>query len=125
MNISAFNSVSACEEGSWKTIVDFDGIETDFKIKVIGIDSKKFKEQVNLLSRRAEAKKQQDIIQLEESSIRMLVSITRDWSGAEDEDGNEIPFSADAVEALYRNSPFVSEQIIEFAKERRNFIEKK
>lgn len=125
MNIMEFNTVNACEHGAWVTIKDFDEIDTDFRIKVVGIDSKKFKERVNLLTRKNEGKNKQDMIKLEEDTIRMLASISIAWEGAEDADGKKIEFSSDAVEEVYRNSPWVSEQVIEFAKDRKNFLEKK
>lgn len=122
-NISMFNSVEKCEKGAWITIKDWDGIETDIKFKVVGVDSKKFKEQVNRLSKMQDGQKLKDIEKLEESSIRTLVAITEDWENVEDADGKAIPFSKDAVDEVYRNSPMISEQVIEFAKQRQNFLD--
>lgn len=122
MDITKFNTVQACEEGAWVTILDFDEIPTDIEFKVVGIDSKKFKERVNLLTRKNEGKSKQDMVKLEEDTIRLLASITLDWKGVEDSEGKVIEFTLDAVENVYRNSPWISEQIIEFAKSRRNFL---
>ena len=134
MNISDFNTVAACEKGAWMTIKDFDGIDTDMEFKVIGIDSKAFKSQVNRLSKQNENKKM-DMDQLEASQIRTLTAITIDWKNIEkgtgefDAVGNEImesiPFTKENAEAIYINSPHISNQIVEFAKERTNFLERK
>jgi len=123
MDITKLNSVNACEKGAWVSIKDFYGEPTDIKFKVIGIDSKKFKDQINRLSRMNEGSKtKMDGDKQEAETIRMLVSITMDWENAEDSDGNEIPFSKEMVEEVYTNSPIISEQVIKFASDRTNFL---
>lgn len=118
-----FNTVNACEEGAWIDIKDFDGMKTDFSIKVLGIDSKKFKAEINRLTKANENNKVQDMDKLELSTIRTLVGITIDWEGAEDEEGNKIPFTKEMADVVYTNSPHVSQQVIEFAKDRTNFLD--
>ena len=125
MKINEFNTVQLCEQGAWLTIKDFDECDTDMEIKVVGVDSKKFKSQVNRISKMSSGSKTPDMERLEESSIRTLVAITIDWKNVEDEEGNEIPHSDEKALEVYTASPYISAQIIEFAKDRKNFLEKK
>jgi len=126
MKISTFNTAEACEKGAWMTIKDFDGIETDMKIKVLGVDSKAFKSQVNRLAKQNEASKNKmDMEKLEASSIRTLVAITIDWENVDDEKGEPIPFGKEIAQSIYESSPHISNQIIEYANERTNFLEEK
>lgn len=124
MDITKLNSVEACERGSWIEIKDFYGEPTGIKFKVIGIDSKKFKDQVNRLSRMNEnSKVKSDNDKQEAETIRMLVSITMDWENVEDSEGKTIPFTKEAVQEVYENSPIISEQIIKFTSDRTNFLD--
>jgi kynurenine formamidase len=123
MKISKFNTVEACEKGAWLTIQDFDEMDTDIEIKVIGVDSKVFKKQVNKLARQNEGKKVSDADKLEAETIRTLVAITTDWKNVEDDEDKAVPFSKEAVEIVYTESPYICAQIIKFASDRTNFLD--
>ena len=126
MNISQFNTASACEKGAWILIKDFDDVDTDMGFKVLGVDSKAYKAQINRLVKMNEQNKNKmDMEKLEASSIRTLVAITMDWENVDDDEGNGIPFTKEMAQTIYENSPHISNQIIEFAKERQNFLGKK
>ena len=126
MKISNFNTASACEKGAWVIIKDFDDLDTDMRVKVLGVDSKAYKSQINRLVKMNEQNKNKvDMEKLEASSIRTLVAITIDWENIEDDEENTIPFTKEMAQTIYENSPHISNQIIEFAKERQNFLEKK
>lgn len=120
MDITKFNTADACEQGAWVTIKDFDDIDTDMQFKVLGIDSKRFKSQVNRFSKQNENKKM-DMEKLEASSIRTLVAITVGWKNVE-MDGKEIPFDDKTAEEIYTTSPHISNQVLSFAQERTNFL---
>lgn len=126
MKISNFNTVDSCERGAWVTIKDFDEMDTDMEFLVVGVDSKVFKAQVNRIAKQNEVRKDKmDMDKLEKSTIRTLVAITKDWKNVEDDEGKEIKFSTETAEIIYTEAPYIAQQIIEFAKERQNFIEKK
>jgi len=124
MKISNFNTASACEKGAWVIIKDFDDLDTDMRVKVLGVDSKAYKSQINRLVKMNEQNKNKvDMEKLEASSIRTLVAITIDWENIEDDEENTIPFTKEMAQTIYENSPHISNQIIEFAKERVNFLD--
>ena len=124
MKISNFNTASACEKGACVIIKDFDNLDTDMRVKVLGVDSKAYKSQINRLVKMNEQNKNKvDMEKLEASSIRTLVAITIDWENIEDDEENTIPFTKEMAQTIYENSPHISNQIIEFAKERVNFLD--
>jgi hypothetical protein len=124
MKISNFNTASACEKGAWVIIKDFDDLDTDMRVKVLGVDSKAYKSQINRLVKMNEQNKNKvDMEKLEASSIRTLVAITIDWENIEDDEENTIPFTKEMAQTIYENSPHISNQIIGFAKERVNFLD--
>jgi len=125
MDITKFNTVQACEDGAWLTIRDFEDAKTDIALKVIGVDAKRFKTEVLKLAKKAEGTKIQDTEELEMSNIRTLVSITVDWKGVDGPDGKAIPFSKEMANEIYTNSPHIAKQVLEFAKERTNFLSEK
>lgn len=122
MDITKFNTVDACEKGAWVTIKDFDGVDTDIRIKVVGIDSKRFKQEMNRLVKQSETDKNKDMEKLEASSIRTLVAITMDWEGMQ-MGKEDVAFSKEKADEIYTNSPHISNQVIEFAKDRTNFLD--
>jgi hypothetical protein len=58
----------------------------------------------------------------EENRIETLVAITVGWTGAYGRDGEEIPFSKEAMAAFYRKFPAVGRQADRFAGNIANFI---
>lgn len=122
MDISKFNTVDKCEKGAWVTIKDFDGINTDIKFKVVGVDSKRFKQEMNRLVKQNENDKTKDMEKMEMSTIRTLVAITLDWENIEMND-ELVEFSKEIADEIYTNSPLISEQVINFAKDRTNFLD--
>ena len=124
MKISNFNTASACEKGAWVIIKDFDNLDTDMRVKVLGVDSKAYKSQINRLVKMNEQNKNKvDMEKLEASSIRTLVAITIDWENIEDDEENTIPFTKEMAQTIYENSPHISNQIIAFAQLRTNFLD--
>lgn len=127
MDISTFNTVKACEEGKWVNIVNLDGDKTDIRIKVIGVDSKRFKEESQKLAKyfeRTKNDKVRDYDEIEMKTISMAVAITVDWENVE-EDGKKVPFTKENVTRIYSYAPAIIEQITKVAKDRHNFLSTK
>lgn len=56
-----------------------------------------------------------------EDGLNLLVAITVGWEGIE-ENGQPIPFTQENARRIYKQFPFIKEQVDEFAGDRRNFI---
>lgn len=127
MDISVFNTVASCESGKWVEIKDLEGNKTDIRIKVVGVDSKRYKMESHKLAKYLEKireDKNKDYDEIEAKTLHMAVSITIDWENIS-EDGKDLPFSKENAERIYSLAPILPEQIIKVAKDRTNFLSKK
>jgi hypothetical protein len=127
MDISKFNTVQACEEGVWVDISDPEGNKTDVRIKVVGVDSKTYKNESHKLAKyleRIKDDKSKDYDEIELKTRAMAVAITMDWENLEEE-GKKLPFNKETADRIYELAPGIPEQIIKVAKDRANFLSKK
>lgn len=58
---------------------------------------------------------------MEEQAIELLVAATVSWSGLK-KGGEEVPFSAAAAHSIYRDFPWIREQVDEAIHDRANFL---
>jgi hypothetical protein len=63
-----------------------------------------------------------DIAEQAEADLDLLVALTVDWHGFEDDDDQPIPCTPAAVRALYAASPIILEQALAFVQDRRRFF---
>jgi hypothetical protein len=127
MDISKLNTVTTSEQGKWLDILDGDGVKTGIRIKVVGIDSKKFKSESQKLAKyleRQREEKNKDYDGVEYKTISMAVAITVDWENIE-EDGKVLEFDKETGERVYTNAPIITEQVLRYAKDRNNFLSEK
>ena len=127
MDIGAFNTVKACEEGTWINIKDLEGNKTDIRIKVIGVDSKRYKEESQKLAKyfeRTRDDKVKDYDEIEMKTISMATAITIDWENVQ-ENGKDLAFTKENVTRIYSLAPALLEQVTKVAKDRHNFLSKK
>lgn len=98
---------------------------TSIYLRLAGVDSRIFRTAVRERQRlRSEtlSKGASEDADLEEvRDVDILVSATLGWRGIMN-DGEEMPFSSDAVRTLYLKSPGVRNQVERFIYNRRNFI---
>lgn len=59
-----------------------------------------------------------DVIAQKEAELDKLAGVTVDWYGFEDDDDQPVPFSTEAVRALYVSNPDIVAQVMEFLIER-------
>lgn len=93
---------------------------TDCWIKVVGVDSKRFRD--------SQRKRQREVLDalrdskpLNDDEFGILVDATIGWKGFTNK-GKEWKFSKANVKVLYKNSPKIAEQVDRFVADRRNFI---
>ena len=124
MDISKFNTVDTCENGEWVDLRSPDGEKLDIRIKVVGVDSKKYKNESQKMMKyleRIKDSKNTDFDEIEAKTIAMAVSITVDWENME-EGKDKVPFTKENAQRIYTFAPFIPEQLIKFAKDRSNFL---
>ena len=106
------------------------GEPTDFYIKICGADSKVWRKQKKIQTRKLlNARSQSDEpdfdyekagIDFEAMDIEALVNATIDWHGLSD-NNKEVKFSKDIANELYENSPSIVRQLIDFLGNGENF----
>jgi hypothetical protein len=120
-----FDSVGGSEAGSWLTIVDVDGVDTDIKIKLKGVDSKAFKDQTLKIRRYVNSMKEKGKYvkedEMDDKSFQMLAASTIEWENLE-EDGAEIKCTPENAEYIYRCYPIIADQVSSFIVQRSNFL---
>lgn len=124
MDLSKLESISNHEEGAECQILSpSDGKLTDVYIKLKGIDSKEWRSQkkrqtAKLLSAKASGKLEE--LDFDALDVDALVACTIDWRGIT-KDNKPYPFSKKNVEALYKQSPYIVQQLLDFIGVRQNF----
>lgn len=121
MDISELETVDAHEAGAEVRIKDIDGLDTDFYITVMGVDSREYQKQLiqirNKVYRAVAAGEEPDE---DDDGSEGLAAITLDWKGLTRE-GEDVPFSREEAQALYAKAPRVRQQLENFIGNARNF----
>jgi len=126
MELSDLQTVDNHETGAECQILSpVDGKLTDVFIKLKGIDSKEWRSQKKkqtskLLSARASGKIED--LDFDALDIEALVECTIDWKGIKD-GKKDYPCTKDNARNLYKNSPFIVQQLLEFVGRRENFTQ--
>jgi hypothetical protein len=63
-----------------------------------------------------------DIAEQYDHDLNRLVTLTVGWHGFEDDEGEPLPFSAEAVKELYAQNAFIREQALSFIQDRTRFF---
>lgn len=95
---------------------------TNIFIKVAGIDSKRWMESKNKVTKSLAGLSEKEIKEFDthELAISCLAHATMGWRGVTSDD-KELPFSLDKCKELYRGSPYVYSQVNKFIEDRANF----
>ncbi|MDK2122602.1 hypothetical protein [Parachitinimonas caeni] len=137
MKLTQLDTISACEKGMSVTIRDADGVETDIRVHIVGVDSAIYRDE----SRRIDARKQLatkrgkelDGDDLEEAYIGLLAACTTGWDKLEADatlaadlggelDGEQLKFSREVARALYRRFPLIKGQVFAALLDRAAFL---
>lgn len=124
--LSKLNTVDLHEKGTEVEIVLPNGETTDWKIRVLGIHSKKLKKyardtfnaaqkELNLLKAKKKDK-EYDLAEIEKDNVEQAVLATISWSGLTDT-GKDVPFTVEKARAIYTENPFVVDAVLEACKD--------
>lgn len=90
-------------------------------IRLLGKDSREFRAALGEMAEKQVGKKRTTLAAAETSGIELLARVTTGWHNLGNAEG-PIKFSVDAARELYRNSPWIKEQVDEFVADRANFL---
>ena len=112
MDINQLDTRSIHGAGSEMQVKDQLGNETDVFIKVVGVDSKLWREIIKESARKTDSEKF--------NGNELLAKACLDFRGLET-DGKEIPFSYESMLNLLEIAPYIAEQLDRFIGNRANF----
>jgi hypothetical protein len=125
MDLKKLDSVAACEQGLDVPIKHPDGTPTDITFKVIGVDSKVFRQghatlqaKLKLAEKRGKEIPHDDI---EGEYCRLMARCTLGWENLTD-GGKDVPFSQDKAAEIYENYPIIKSQVFVALLDREAFL---
>lgn len=99
---------------------------TGITLSLIGQDTKVFRDKAKIIAKSMVGKtsKDIDIDVMERQNLELAASCIVGWTGIQDDDGNELPYSPDKAFELMTDPGlrFLREQVEEFIAERKNFF---
>lgn len=145
MKLSKLNITKAVNEGVWVDILMVADVEiTDangeivllregepsgLRLKLLGTDGEVYREMQEKvfnarLKKKAGNKDVETLAEAEKRSVDLMVALTVDWDGFEDDDGKLIPFSEKAIRAVYADDGYrwLRDQADTAANQRRRFF---
>lgn len=124
MELNQLETVTDHDAGAECNILSpVDGKPTDVFIKIKGSDSKAWRSAKKRQTQQiidARATSTMDKLDYEAMDAEALAEVTMSWRGIT-KDGKPYEFSKSNAEQLYKESPAVSNQLIEFLSNRANF----
>lgn len=127
MDFKKFDVINAAETGFTYILKDFDGIDQDASVDVVGIGSrihkqamKKIEDQEGIFAKRG---KTMPTEQSDELYIEMLAKCTKGWKGIE-EDGKVVEFSFENAIRMYTDYPFLRNQVLQATHDLKSMLEK-
>jgi hypothetical protein len=121
MDIKDLYTAQKHEEGAECQIHDESGNFLDMYIRVVGLDSDKWRTAMRETKRRILTDSKDDR-EKADYELDQLVDATLDWRGFMS-DGEELKFSKKRVRDLYKNAPYIRDQVDRFIAERANFTQ--
>jgi len=103
--------------GAEMQVKDRDGVLLDMFITVAGADSKVFRKELRELNRKVISNRDADAGDLRAESC---AAISFGWRGFMDGE-TDVEFSKELVEQLYKEAPFIMDQVDAFANKNENF----
>ena len=112
MEIKQLRTSSLHEAGAELVVKDQFGVETDFRIRLVGVDSPCWREVKREIERDSleaiygDGKPKHD-------QAYYLAKATLGWTGLTDE-GKPVKFTREMAEQLYRAAPYIADQVDRF-----------
>lgn len=110
-----FDTISAAEKGFTYVVKDFDEMETDCSIDVVGVGSRVFKQAKQKIDNQesvyAKRGKKMDEDTSNDLWVELLAKCTKGWKNVE-EDGKQMEFSFDNAVYMYSSYPFLRNQVL-------------
>jgi len=123
MDISSLYTTEAHNAGSEMRVKGPDGKETDFYIMVAGVDSDVWRDDIKQRQRKALAAAMSgEAAEEVDDSAERLAAATIGWKGLEAE-GVAVDFTMDRAADLYRNAPYLLDQVNRYIGDRANFMQ--
>ena len=145
MKLSRLNIKQAVNSGVWVDILmitDFEytapdgtvvqlreGDPSGMSLRLLGTDSDVYqtmqeKAFAARLKKKGGAKEPETLAEADARAVDLLVALTVDWKGFDDDNGNPIPFSEQAIRAVYADSGYkwLRDQADLAANQRRRFF---
>jgi len=115
MDFKKYDTIAAAEKGFTYILKDFDDVEQDASVDVLGVGSRVHKQaqqkidnQMAIFEKRG---KKMDEDHSNELYIEMLAKCTKGWKNIE-EDGKPVEFSYDNAVRMYTDYPFLRNQVL-------------
>ena len=123
MDINSLYTAGLHDEGAEIQIRDQFGEKTDCYIKIVGPDSKRFREieKANIRSLLAAMKGEDEEVEDNKNEID-LAKLTLGWKGFTDK-GKALEFSQEAAVVLYVQAPYIVKQLNKELLNRANFMQ--
>lgn len=101
------------------------GESTGIIIKLLGSDSKEWKQAARAIKARAlkQGKKKLSDDEIEQMPFELLAAVTIGWEGVE-ENGKKVKFTKEEAKRIYESVPVIAEQVDKFVGDRENFLPK-
>lgn len=101
-----------------------DGEPSGIVLKVISLDGSAPRAVARAYAQSVVGKDSASIEEMEQHSYNVLAACVIGWSGVQDENGNELPFSQEKVRELFGKSElsFIREQVEAFVSKRAHFF---
>lgn len=128
MDLATLDTKAAAERGADLHLahpVTFEPLFTDdgkpLTIRLLGNDSREFRAGMSELAESRVGKKRTSLAAAEANGIDLLARVTVGWSNII-YNGEPLKFSLENAKMLYRERPWIKEQVDEFVADRANFL---
>jgi len=123
VDLSQYDTKKSSEEGAWLEIESPTGEPLGIHFKILGVDSEVYNKQLRKNQDKMMKKGMKNIKSenIEVEGIELLVACTVDWEGIAD-NGEDLGCTKENVRYVYKNYPWIKDQIDEFIGDRSNFL---
>lgn len=122
MELADLYTVDAHNAGAEMRVKDQAGKPTDIYIRVVGLDSSIWRNTLREAQRAAVERLVSGEAEVEQDNTLTLAKATIGWRGLT-RDGAEVEFTQEEAQALYKNAPYIADQIDRFIAKRANFTQ--
>ena len=122
MELNSLYTAQAHNAGAEMRLLGPDGSSTDVYLLIAGVDSDVWRKAIRESQRAAVERLVAGEASEEKDNATLLSMATLDWRGLTD-NGEEVEFSPEKAEELYRNAPYIADQVDRFIAKRANFTQ--